>query len=122
MIAHSRYRQTQTDTASRERVLLLLLQKAQACMALADAGLAAGNPCESVTQLQRALDIVAELCDSLDAARAPVMADNLGAVYGFVMQRLLVAQKGDRKALKEAQRAFGPVADAFEQAVAAAAR
>ena len=125
MLAHSRYHQTQTETASTERILVLLLQKARRVMALADEELTAKRPRDAAPHLQRAFEIVAELCDSLDATKAPALADNLGAVYGFIMQRLIVAQRGDtaaQGALRQAQRAFAPIADAFEQAVAAVAR
>lgn len=118
MLAHSRYRQTQTETASAPRILVLLLQRARREMTLADEQLGAHKVREAAPHTQRALDIVAELCDSLDAGRAPELAKQLSQVYAFVMERLLVAARGDRKALAEASRAFAPVADAFERAVA----
>lgn len=118
MLAHTRYRQTQHETASAPRVLVLLLQRARRAMAQADEHLAAKRVREAAPHTQRALDIVATLCDSFDAARAPELADSLHGVYGFIMARLLVATRGDRAALADANRAFLPIADAFEQAVA----
>ena len=117
MLAHSRYRQTQNETASAPRILVLLLQRARRDMALADELLAAGKKREAAPHTQRALDIVAELNDTLDAARAPALAEQLTALYGFIMSRLLTATRGDRKALAEAMRTFAPIADGFEQAV-----
>lgn len=114
----NRYAATQSETASRERLMLLLFEAAQRHMRVAAAALEAGRPTEAHASLARAGDIVAQLHASLDHARAPELCDRLGAVYRFVCKRLLDANaQRDLAALREAERAFAPIAEGFASAV-----
>jgi flagellar protein FliS len=70
--------------------------------------------------LTRASDIVTELAATLDAERAPELAQTLGEVYLFVAQRLgRAAAFREAAAVREAERAFAPIVEAFQQAVVA---
>ena len=114
-----RYAQAQNETASPERLMVLLFQAALRHMRTAAAALEAGQAPQANVALAKATDIVVELDATFDKARYPELAENLGLVYQFVCQRLLAANlKRDARLAREAERVFLPVADAFTTAVA----
>ena len=110
------YQRTQTETATPERLLVMLMARARSCMRTAHEQLVANKEADEGT-LQRAVDIVAELNATLDHRPAPELARNLSDVYVFVLHRLTRAMRGDKVALSEAMRAFFPIAEGFEQAI-----
>jgi flagellar protein FliS len=113
-----RYSQAERETASPERLLVLLFQAALRNMRNGAAALEAGRAGEAGRALGKASDIVIELHATLDRTRAPELCDQLAEVYRFVCQRLGAATLSrDARAAHEAERAFAPVADAFEKAV-----
>jgi flagellar secretion chaperone FliS len=113
-----RYARSQNETASPERLMVLLFEAAVRHMRAGAAALEAGRLPEANHALCRATDIVTELDGTFDRARYPELAKNLEVVYGFVSQRLLAANAGrDPRLAREAERVFLPVADAFGEAV-----
>ncbi len=119
MKAAQLYARTQTQTASRERTLVLLYQAATRHMRTGAAALASGERTAATVAFSKATDIVVELQRTLDPARAPQLAEMLVPLYEYVALRLSRAiTHGDGNAALEALRAFAPVAEAFEEAVA----
>jgi flagellar protein FliS len=115
----NRYAHTQAETASRERLMLLLFEAALKHMRAAAAALEQGRPGDAHQGIARSGDIVALLHASLDRSRAPELCDRLGEIYRFVCTRLLDANvESDSRAIREAERAFAPVAEGFAGAVA----
>jgi flagellar secretion chaperone FliS len=115
-----RYGSIQVETASRERLMVLLFEAALKHMRSAGTALAEGRRSEGVKSATRASDIVIELRATLDRAHAPALCDSLGSLYQFVCQRLvLAATSGSAQAAREAERVFAPIADAFTRAVEA---
>jgi flagellar protein FliS len=115
----SRYASTQAETASRERLMMLLFESALKHMRAAAAALEQGRAAEAHGGISRSGDIVALLHASLDRPRAPELCDRLGEVYRFVCRRLLDANvDGDARAVREAERALAPIAEGFAGAVA----
>jgi flagellar protein FliS len=112
--AHA-YQRTQSETASPERLLVLLFQATRKHMAVAEESLKKGEPKGAEVPLRRAIDIVTELNATLDPRAAPALVEQLSSVYAFVLGRLFAASRGDQKALADARRAFNPIADAFQQ-------
>ena len=113
-----RYAQAQRETASPERLLVLLFQAALRNMRTGAAALAEGKPGEAGRALGKASDIVIELHATLDRSKAPQLCDQLAEVYRFVCQRLGVATLArDATAAHDAERALAPIADAFQKAV-----
>jgi flagellar secretion chaperone FliS len=113
-----RYAQAQTETASPERLMVLLFEAALRHIRSGAAALEAGRPAEANTSLSRAVDIVVELDATFDMRRQPELGRQLGSIYQFVNQRLLSANlKRDAALAREAERAFAPIADAFAAAV-----
>ena len=112
------YQRTQTETASRERILVLLLQAARRNLASASELLAQGNVRGAEPHTRKVIDIVTELNASLDPRHAPELVEQLSAVYTFVLRCLFVAATGNQQSLADATRAFLPIVEAFEIAVA----
>ena len=114
-----RYAQAQNETASPERLMVLLFEAALRHMRAAVPLLETGELARANVALSKATDIVAELDATFDTARYPELSGNLGPVFRFVCQRLIAANLGrDAKLAREAERVFAPVADAFATAVA----
>jgi flagellar protein FliS len=123
MPATRRYAQSERETASPERLMVLLFQAALRNICSGAASLEAGQPAEASRAFGKASDIVVELHATLDRPRAPELCDQLAEIYRFVTQRLGVAALSrDIRAAREAERAFRPIAEAFDAAVASLAR
>jgi flagellar protein FliS len=119
MNAARAYVRTQNETASRERLMVLLFEAALRHIRTGAAALEAGDRTRAVTPLMKAGDIVAELSSSLDVSRAPELGQLLKDVYLFVSSRLIrAASTGQAEAAREAERVFAPIVDAFATAVA----
>jgi len=117
--ALNRYTQSQRTTASPERLMVLLFQAALKNIRTGASELTQGRHCEGRRALLKACDIVVELMATLDRPKAPELCDQLGDLYRFVCSRLhQAALSRDVRAAQEAERAFAPIASAFEQAVA----
>ncbi len=122
MIHAQRYAQAAAGTASRERLMVMLFEKALLDIRSGAAALEDGRSIEGRRSLNHALDIVTELHATLDATRAPALCDLLGQIYQFVCTRLGEAcLRGDARLAREAERAFTPIARGFSQAAVLAA-
>ena len=119
MLAIRKYAQTQNETASKERLMVLLFEAALRHMRRAAASLEGGQSAEAGPALNKAGDIVAELLATLDHTRAPQLARQLSDIYIFVADRLIKAGGSKNPvAVREAERVFAPIAEAFSTAVA----
>ena len=113
------YAKTQAETASKERLMVMLFETALRHIRTGAVALEEGRGRDAVTPLTKANDIVAELRATLDPTRAPELCEHLGELYLFVCARLLRAGIAlDAVAAREAERAFAPVVEAFSTAVA----
>src|SRR5690242_1615389 len=116
--ASSRYAAASRETASPERLMVLLFQAALRHLRAGVTALEAGRSADGASSLCKASDIVLELHRALDPSKAPALCEDLGAVYRFVALRLNdAALKRDARPAREAERAFVPIAEAFEKAV-----
>jgi flagellar protein FliS len=99
-----RYVQAQNETASPERLMVLLFETALRHIRTSIVALEAGRFEEAA--------IASE-------SRHPELGENLSAVYKFTGQHLLMGvARRDPKMFRHAERAFAPIADAFTTAVA----
>lgn len=113
-----KYAQTQTTTASRERLMVMLFETALRQTRTGAQAAEAGSRVEAANALTKASDIVAELNGSLDHTQAPELCKQLSSLYLFVLSRLARAStQMDAIAAREAERALAPVVEAFAQAV-----
>ena len=116
--ATSVYARIRNETASKERLMVLLFETAVRHMRLASAAYDKRDQRTAESSLSRASAIVTELLSTLDKQRAPHLYDNLSSVYLFVASRLIKARLARSSLLvREAERAFAPIADAFAQAL-----
>ena len=113
----NRYAQAATGTASKERLMVMLFEKALSDIRAGATAMESGRAIEARRSLVSALEIVTELHETLDRARAPELCDRLGELYRFVCARLGDASlRGDPRPAREAERAFTPIAEGFRQA------
>jgi len=113
-----RYTQSQVETATPERLLVLLFEAALKNVRAGAAALEQGRGPDASACLARAGDIVVELHATLARDRAPRLVDDLAEVYRFVCRRLLDASlQRDARAAREAERALAPLCEAFAGAV-----
>lgn len=114
-----RYATTQNETASKERLMVLLFEAALRHIRTAAASLEGGRFDQASTPLSKALAIVTELLATLDPKHAPELVATLSELYKFVNGRLLGAlATRDAKAVREAERVFLPIVEGFQGAVA----
>jgi flagellar protein FliS len=115
-----RYAQAQSETASPERLMVLLFDAGLRHMHTAANALDQGRSWEAEPSLTRAGEIVSELIATLDPSKgAPDLCDTLSDVYRFVNGRLLEASvQRDPKKARDAARVFAPIAEGFREAVA----
>ncbi len=112
------YARTQSETASKERLMVLLFQAALRDVRNAASSLENRRAQEATASLEHASEIVAELLATLDHSRAPDLCQKLSDVYQFVLDRLLRAQTDrDPRLAREAERAFEPLVLGFAEAV-----
>ncbi len=119
MNATRAYARASQETASKERLMVLLFETALRHMRNGATLLDQQQPTDALKLLTKAADIVTELAATLDAKRAPELAETLGELYRYVAERL--AHAGvfrDANAARDAARAFAPVVEGFQQAVA----
>jgi flagellar secretion chaperone FliS len=112
------YTRAQNETASKERLMVLLLQAALRHMHTSARAFQEKRNAQAIPALAKAQEIVSELLGTLDPRQAPDLCEQLGGIYTFVLGRLLRSMT-DRQAgpVLEAIRAFAPIADAFAGAV-----
>src|SRR5512143_1380772 len=85
-----RYVQAQNETASPERLMVLLFETALRHIRTAIVALEAGRFQEAALASEKAGQIVAHLDVTFDRSRHPELGENLSAVYKFTGQRLLM--------------------------------
>ena len=113
------YSKTQQETASKERLMMLLFQAALRHIRTSAEALEKKQFDKFAVPLSKAADIVMELSGTLDTQRSPELCRTLGDVYEFVSFQLLSAMTSrDPKHVRNAEKVFAPIVDAFEQAVA----
>jgi flagellin-specific chaperone FliS len=119
MIAYRRYAQTQIETASRERIMISLIQAVSRNMKSAIEFFETGQATKAVPLLTRASDIVLYLARTLrPTPESQELCQTLSKIYLFVALKLTCSATGrDVKLVREAQRAFQPIADGFTVAV-----
>jgi flagellar protein FliS len=100
--AHQKYKQTSVQSASREKLLLMLYEGAirfmkQALLAIDKKDIAGRG-----TNIGRAFDIVNELNNTLNHKVGPEIAKNLEQLYMFVSDQLTKSNAtGQRKPLED---------------------
>ncbi len=118
MNASRAYSKTQTETASRERLMVMLFEAGLRHMRTGAKLFDERKNADAIKALGKASDIVQELLNTLHHATHPQLCENLSRVYVFVIGRIdraLLTLTG--KPAEEAARAFEPIVLGFSEAV-----
>jgi flagellar protein FliS len=110
------YKTVQASTASKERLMALLFEAALRHMRQGRAALERNDRPAFFTAMDKGAAIVVELSATLKPEVAPELCAQLKDIYGFVVGRLAQATvRLDGNLIRDAERAFEPVAEAFIQ-------
>ena len=121
--AAAAYQRVQAQTANPERLMVMLFQKARMHLIEAKQAIEGGNPLQSNDPLFKAANIVTELRATLRPEAAPELCQQLGDLYGFILDRIRLGQTHrDVQAITDAIEVFQPLVDAFSGAVAQVAK
>jgi flagellar protein FliS len=112
------YKEAQITTTDPGSVLLLLYQGAIDALNRAAAFMAAGNMAEKGKQILKANDIINQFIASLDFNAGGQLAQNLEALYGFMLQQILIANaRNDTKALSTVISLLSTLKRGWEEAI-----
>ena len=101
--AYQKYKETQVQSASREKLLLMLYEGCIRFMKQALIAIERKNIADRGTNIGRAFDIVNELNNTLNHEVGGEIAANLEQLYMFVTEQLTKTNAtGDRKPLEDA--------------------
>ena len=116
----NRYVTVKNLTASKERLMVNLFETALRHIRVATQHLEKKERRPANLLLDKASQIIAYLHGTLNREAAPAMVDTLGELYTFTIARLLRAIVTGKPAdAREAERAFAPIVEGFQKAVAA---
>lgn len=120
MSGANRYVTIKNATASKERLMVNLFETALRHMRVAMQHLEKNDRRPANVLLDKSSQIVAYLHGTLKRDAAPAMVDTLAELYTFTLARLLRAIVTGKVAdVREAERAFAPIVEGFQKAVAA---
>jgi flagellar secretion chaperone FliS len=115
---YSKYKATSVQSASREKILLLLYEAAIKFTKKAIMACEAKDIAERGLNIGRAYDIVSELNNTLNHKLAPEMCKNMEQLYMFVTDKLIKANiSGEVQHLKEALKILEILNDGWIQAI-----
>jgi flagellar protein FliS len=116
--AYKKYKQTSVQSASREKLLLMLYEAAIKFTKLAIAACERKDIAERGKNIGRAYDIVMELNNTLNHKVAPELCANLEQLYMFITEQYTQANiKGDPKHLRDALKILEILNDSWVKAV-----
>lgn len=117
----SRYQSSAVETASPQRLLVMLYDRLALDLVRAEAALAEGDRVEASTQLMHAQDIVLELHSTLN----PEVWEGAGALsslYTWLYSEMVLANvKGDAGRVADCRTVVEPLRDAWAEAAASLA-
>lgn len=112
------YRRSEIETGSPEKLTLALYDGALGAMRRGAGEIRAQRWSEAHRQLTKAQDILGELAGSLRMEAGGEMAENLFALYNFLISHLVRANlKKDAALAEEAAALLYPVREAWDQSV-----
>lgn len=115
---YNKYKATSVQSASREKLLLMLYEGAIKFTKKAIIACEQKDIAERGLNVGRAYDIVSELNNTLNHKQAPDLCKNLEQLYMFITEQLVQANiKGDAKPLHDALKILEMLNSAWVQAV-----
>ncbi|MEW6258650.1 MAG: flagellar export chaperone FliS [Thermodesulfobacteriota bacterium] len=112
------YSKVATAVESKERILLKLLEGAIRFLGFARNGMELENPRIKGESISRVIDILTELDCALDREVGGELAQNLSALYRYMMYRLTLANlRNDAGILDEVETVICQIKEGFEGAI-----
>jgi len=110
------YRKVIANTIeNKEEILLMLYEGALSAVRIAQRGIEEKNPKLKGEKISKVLAILTELDCALDRENGGKLAENLGVLYRYLMERLTTANiKNDPEALEEVERLLGELYEGFK--------
>ncbi|MEK7358032.1 MAG: flagellar export chaperone FliS [Bdellovibrionota bacterium] len=116
--AYQKYKQTSIQSASREKLLLMLYEGAIKFLKLSISAAENKQIAERGSNIGRCYDIILELNNTLDHKVAPEIAKNLEQLYMFITDKLTQGNiSGDPKHLREALKVLETLYEGWVKAV-----
>lgn len=116
--AYQKYKQTSVQSASREKILLMLYEAAIRFMKHAIAAIEKKDIAERGMNIGKAFDIVNELNNTLNHEVGGEIAANLEQLYMFVTEQLTKSNAtGDKKPLEDALRIMETLYSGWVEAI-----
>jgi len=104
-------------TCSKEKILLLLYEKALFCLKMACKGIEEGSPRIKGENLSKVLAILTEFECALDKENGGNIADSLVKLYSYCTDRLTAANiNNDRSAIQEVETILAELYEGFKDA------
>lgn len=117
-LAHQKYKKTSVESASREKILLMLYEGAIKYTKLAIKAIEDRRIADRGQNIGKAYDIIMELNNTLDHKVGGALASNLEQLYMFMTDQLTKANiKGDTEPLKNVVRLLETLYDGWVKAV-----
>ncbi len=116
--AYQKYKQTSVQSASKEKLLLMLYEGAIRFMKQAMAAIDRKDIADRGMNIGRAFDIVNELNNTLNHEAGKEIAANLEQLYIFVNEQLVKANAtGDKKPLEDALKVMETLYSGWVEAI-----
>lgn len=117
--AAQQYRRNAILTASPEKLVMLLMEGALRHMDQAKIAIEQKKVAMAGEALSRAFAIVSELRGALDREKAPEIASDLDRLYGFILDRVVLAnRRRELVPLEEAREIMGTIKAGWDGVVA----
>jgi flagellar protein FliS len=115
---YNRYQNNQVTTASPEQLLIMLYDGAIRSVRQAAEAMAAGERVRKLESISKALGIVSELANTLDHEVGGEIAENLDALYHFMIRELTQANlKNDAEKLRVVEDLLCGLRETWMQAI-----
>jgi flagellar secretion chaperone FliS len=122
MTAAFAYKQANIGTSSAPQIMVALFRGAMGNMRASAGAFERGDLRVGSELAEKAANIVLGLQGTLKAEAAPELCERLNDLYGYIIGRLAVAGTSlSAEPVREAERVFAPIAEAFIQVGNAAA-
>jgi flagellar secretion chaperone FliS len=116
--AYQKYKQTSIQSASREKLLLMLYEGAIKFLKLGIVAAEQKKIADRGSNIGRCYDIILELNNTLDHKVAPEIAKNLEQLYMFITDKLTQGNiSGDPQPLREALKVLETLYEGWVKAV-----
>lgn len=116
--AHKKYKTTSIQSASREKILLMLYEGAIRFIKLAIQGIEKNNVKEKCENIGRAYDIILELNNTLDHKVGGEVSMRLEQLYQFMIEQLIKANMDSNpETLRTVQKLLETLHEGWVQAI-----